>query len=221
MEVACPLCQVPNRILMPAGAETLLVKCCQCQRDFEAQASAPAAPAPMYAPPQQASAPPQQASAPPQQASATPEQAPAPQAQPPADVSQQPYSQPGQTAQPPAQPLMTPHYAQPAAPQPVVPVMATPVGMPPQHQVMPTGRVLSLPSTPVRCTCTECGRVIVTAVRHEMGLGSWAVCAGVCCFGAGALSWLGLLPCCLTECQDAHHTCPSCNSPLGVKKFIC
>lgn len=105
-----------------------------------------------------------------------------------------------------------------------MPAGQIPVGMPAAQPLMRPMNHWELPTTPCQVTCPQCGAVGVTAVDYQMGTGPWAVCLGLCCFGVGVVSWAGLLPCCMTECQDAHHYCsnPSCHPRrlIGVKKFL-
>merc|ERR1712139_23352 len=144
----------------------------------------------------------------------------------------QPGTRPaGATIQTMPQPMQAPmgggmpvaqQYAQPATIPVAQPVMM-PAGQDPrQMQALPlvAGGQMMLPPTPVQCTCPACGQVVLSAVDHQMGTGSWVVCLGVCCLGGGLLSWAGLLPCCMQDCQDAYHSCPNCHHQIGVKKFL-
>lgn len=210
MDVACPNCQAENRIEMPAGETAMMVKCFKCGADFQAQASASFVKtrdlptnAPSHAPQPSAPAPPQ-----PQQ-------------------FVQPVPVEPLPVQPvPVEPVFLPVKVQPVqaqmAPYNAPSIMAQPVALQPAGRTVLPMVAASLPNTPVQVTCTACQRVVVTSVKHEMGLGSWIVCAGLCCFGVGvACPCAGLLPCCMTQCQDAYHRCPSCGNHLGVNKFIC
>lgn len=73
---------------------------------------------------------------------------------------------------------------------------------------------------PIEVICPRCGHHDMTAVKYEMGTGSYAVGCAVCVCGVGAFSLMGLLPCFLKDCQDTVHSCRSCKRHLGTKKFI-
>lgn len=77
-----------------------------------------------------------------------------------------------------------------------------------------------LPKESMDVICPNCQRQVFTDVKHRMGSGSWALTCAICLFGAGAFSWLGVMPCCLKDCQDSHHSCPECKAPLGTRKFL-
>lgn len=112
-----------------------------------------------------------------------------------------------------AAPAAADRVAQPGAPA-AQPMTA------PQPVVMNAHSAVTAASGPVLVTCPRCNSQVTTQVNHEMGTGSWATCACLCCFGVGVLSCAGLLPCCVKECQDAHHQCPACREKLGTKTFL-
>ena len=66
---------------------------------------------------------------------------------------------------------------------------------------------------PQSMKCPLCRKHIVTHVEYEVGNES--------CYGALILAFCGcfcgccLLPFCLTECQDAVHSCPECRVIIG------
>jgi len=70
---------------------------------------------------------------------------------------------------------------------------------------------------PVQGVCPACKQQVVTIVSHEFGSGSLATSCCLCCFCAMIG---GLIPCCISDCQDAHHRCPKCQKEVGVKKFL-
>lgn len=61
--------------------------------------------------------------------------------------------------------------------------------------------------------CPSCGIEINTKTRKTPGLIAYVSGFLIAVFGC----WLGccLIPCCIDECMDIHHTCPSCGSYLG------
>lgn len=118
---------------------------------------------------------------------------------------------------------------QPGAPPPMPPPR------PAEQQADAAGPELQLPAQmpmiyepkceaswhPQELVCPHCKQDVTTEIQHDMGSGSYALCICGCCCGLGVLSWLGLLPCCIKSCQDAHHHCPKCQAELGTKVFLC
>merc|ERR1712216_569211 len=113
---------------------------------------------------------------------------------------------------PAAQPMMAA-----VPPQPVAYVQVTAQGARQVQLINP----VSLDHAPAQVACRHCGLVVVTDVHHQMGCGSWALAAGLCCFGVGVVSWAGILPCCMNDCKNADPYCPSCGNLIGTKKFLC
>merc|ERR1711931_540158 len=93
----------------------------------------------------------------------------------------------------------------PAYPQPV-----------PVVQVVQAQPVLSF--DPSMVTCPFCQQNVQTQVNYETGLLTYLAAGGLLLFGC----WLGccLIPCCINDCKDAQHTCPSCHKIIGIKKRI-
>jgi len=216
MSVPCPICNEINTFQMPLGTDRLVVKCFKCNADFESVAEAQASPAATAAAVPVAQ----------QQMTAQP----VPAAMAPLEQWHSVESgvvtgvrlQSGVVTAVPMQAVAT----QPVAVQPLA---VTLVGI--EARALPNGELQGLPETPTQITCPRCARVVVSSVKYEMGTGSWVMCLGVCCLGWlfaclsnvlcwACISWLGFLPCCLNQCQDAHHQCPACYGPIGSKKFL-
>jgi len=216
MDVTCPSCGGGNRIHFPPGANTLMVKCGSCGTDFQAEG----APPPTSAPPPVAPA---------TMPVAIPVVMPVvvPVAMPvtalmkpqPIPVAMPGSPQPIPVAMPvPQQSPMVAKYAQPMlVPQPAMQQQGQ------MNAQMVPAQTMVLPAQAVQCTCPNCHQVVQSAVTYEMGTGSWLIVFGLCffgCFVAGFGAILGLLPCCVNDCQDAHHHCPRCNAQIGTKKFL-
>ncbi|XP_023219694.1 lipopolysaccharide-induced tumor necrosis factor-alpha factor homolog [Centruroides sculpturatus] len=70
--------------------------------------------------------------------------------------------------------------------------------------------------TPVQTLCPNCRNTVVTSTVKESGgctyLAAFAVCLICCpCF------WIPLV---IDTCKDTIHTCPNCNSTLGISKAL-
>ncbi|CAF4255445.1 unnamed protein product [Rotaria socialis] len=68
---------------------------------------------------------------------------------------------------------------------------------------------------PVRTTCPQCRKVVMSQVTETIGLGTWLL----------ALILLLLPPLCfipffVKACKDKEHRCPNCSNVLGVKKVV-
>mmetsp|Transcript_99622 Transcript_99622/g.181733 ORF Transcript_99622/g.181733 Transcript_99622/m.181733 type:complete len:265 (+) Transcript_99622:70-864(+) len=250
MRAACPSCGTQNEFSLPPGVHLAQTSCVACNTAFQVQGDqgptpAMTPPAPGTAPylPQNNEAPPAMMSMSPAPATAVPAAVatspvfPQPQLAPPlGPQGAQPFyhhNRPfahtltrldaGISAPQYAQPVMQPPNAMAMPLQPgqnVQPANAMAMPLQPGQNVVREMNVLSLPSSPVQLTCPGCGSVVMTQVRHEMGAGSWVTCLSVCILGSGACSCLGLLPCCMKECQDTIHACPRCHQMLGTKKFL-
>ena len=70
---------------------------------------------------------------------------------------------------------------------------------------------------PQNYLCSFCNQNVVTEVNYDLGLGSWIVIGALCIFTVGVF---GLIPCCVSSCQDAVHRCPNCRRVVGKKKFL-
>lgn len=61
--------------------------------------------------------------------------------------------------------------------------------------------------------CPSCGTEITTKTNTTPGL--IAYISGFLIAALGCFFGCCLIPCCIDECMDVHHTCPSCGSYLG------
>ncbi|CAF0882384.1 unnamed protein product [Adineta ricciae] len=71
---------------------------------------------------------------------------------------------------------------------------------------------------PQAAQCSACRQQIVTNVRYECGGGTWLFAFLICIFG-GVLGCC-FIPFCVSSCQDAVHTCPACQAPVGRKNVL-
>lgn len=71
---------------------------------------------------------------------------------------------------------------------------------------------------PMRVICPICNAHIMTETHSTPGLLTY-VLSGALCFLAGYLLCC-LIPCCVRECKDIEHRCPSCQHKLGLFKRI-
>ncbi|KAK3097223.1 hypothetical protein FSP39_007686 [Pinctada imbricata] len=62
----------------------------------------------------------------------------------------------------------------------------------------------SFRDTPLRCTCPNCGQVILSNLTYEVGVYTVVVCI-----------ILPIIPCFLNGCKDVVHHCPACHHRLG------
>lgn len=71
---------------------------------------------------------------------------------------------------------------------------------------------------PVNVTCQQCRQAVVTRVSYETGTLTWLICGAIALFGC----WLGccFIPFCIDGCKDVRHTCPNCNTTVGVYRRI-
>lgn len=72
--------------------------------------------------------------------------------------------------------------------------------------------------SPMNITCPQCRQNVVTRTSYETGTLTWLVCGGLALFGC----WLGccLIPFCVDGCKDVRHSCPNCNTSVGVYRRI-
>lgn len=65
-------------------------------------------------------------------------------------------------------------------------------------------------------TCPQCHAEISTHTETEAGTRAYVASGILVLFGC----WLGccLIPCCMADCMDVNHTCPSCRAYLGRYK---
>jgi len=67
-------------------------------------------------------------------------------------------------------------------------------------------------------TCGRCGALVMTETCVRPGLLTYLLCSALillsCVWGCC------LIPCCIPECQDVDHRCPSCSAHLGTFKRL-
>lgn len=71
---------------------------------------------------------------------------------------------------------------------------------------------------PQRFNCPNCNAYVMTETHSTPGLLTY-ILSGALCFLAGYLLCC-LVPCCVRECKDIEHRCPSCQYKLGLFKRI-
>ncbi|XP_003739526.1 lipopolysaccharide-induced tumor necrosis factor-alpha factor homolog [Galendromus occidentalis] len=131
-----------------------------------------------------------------------------------------------EASQPPLYPQMPPMDPPPpytphpgfAVPQPqAVPQPAAPgVTVPPRVDIHVIRARMGPHSQQV--TCGRCGALIMTETHVRPGLLTYLLCSALIllsCFWGCCL-----IPCCIPECQDVDHRCPSCNAHLGTYKRL-
>ncbi|XP_046573737.1 lipopolysaccharide-induced tumor necrosis factor-alpha factor homolog isoform X2 [Haliotis rubra] len=66
--------------------------------------------------------------------------------------------------------------------------------------------------------CPHCMAHVMTNTDYQAGGLTWLAAGLICLFGC----WLGccLIPFCINDLQDVHHTCPNCNRLVGVCKRL-
>ncbi|XP_064481150.1 LITAF domain-containing protein-like isoform X2 [Ornithodoros turicata] len=103
------------------------------------------------------------------------------------------------------------------APPPYQPTAPPPAGFapPPPQPAVPRIVVLSQWGPyPVQATCPNCGATVLTSTSSTPGLLTWLLSGALVLLGC----WFGccLVPCCVAECQDVEHHCPSCKRHLAT-----
>ena len=68
---------------------------------------------------------------------------------------------------------------------------------------------------PVRTTCPQCRKAVMSNVTHQVGLGTWLLSLLLC-----LLFPLCIIPFFVNSCKDVQHTCPNCGNILGLKKVV-
>lgn len=119
-----------------------------------------------------------------------------------APIQMQPKDYPTATAPPPPG-LHTPNSSNVQTQQPMIIYSTTPVSYGPY---------------PMRFTCTNCNAQVMTETHSKPGLLTY-ILSGMCLFLAPYLCCC-LVPCCVRECKDIEHRCPSCQHKLGLFKRI-
>jgi len=121
-----------------------------------------------------------------------------------------PPQQPG-TYYPPQQPgtfVQQPPGYQCLPGQPGVPVVGTTI-------LVTTGPQNS--RAPTNCICPKCQQNIVTQVSYETGSAAW-ILFGIICLLGGWVFCLCLIPFCINDLKDVHHTCPNCKHLIAICK---
>merc|ERR1712130_795715 len=68
---------------------------------------------------------------------------------------------------------------------------------------------------PVTMTCPHCQKNITTAPTTSVGWFAWLIGLGIFTLSGGFLCPCAFIPCCIDDCKDFTHRCPSCNRVLG------
>lgn len=73
--------------------------------------------------------------------------------------------------------------------------------------------IVQLGSGATHTICPHCHGEIDTIARTEPGMIAYISGVVIALLGC----WFGccLIPCCIDECMDVHHTCPNCKAYLG------
>ena len=110
---------------------------------------------------------------------------------------------------------------QPQQNQQVIPqAVQQPQGQPIQRPIQQPQRIMvarRFGIAPMRCHCPRCNKMVVSYTREVSGLGTWAICCGLCVIGCWPCC---LIPFCVPDCKDVEHHCPICRSLLGAKKLF-
>ncbi|KAL4426775.1 hypothetical protein ABPG74_006572 [Tetrahymena malaccensis] len=70
---------------------------------------------------------------------------------------------------------------------------------------------------PVQTTCHNCKKTLTTTVTSKAGSGTWMMSLILCLFTCCCC-----IPFCIDSCKDKVHTCPDCQTQLGVLEYkIC
>ena len=115
--------------------------------------------------------------------------------------------------------------AAPMMPVAGTPVMGTPAGptviiQQPVAPVMPVAPQMPtfFGRHPANITCPTHGTPSTTNISHEVGLGTWAICCGLCLVGCD----LGccFIPFCISDAKDVKHHCGNCGRYVGERKLL-
>ncbi|CAL1277588.1 unnamed protein product [Larinioides sclopetarius] len=83
------------------------------------------------------------------------------------------------------------------------------------HSVVITPPVM-LSNQPMRVTCGNCQRAVMTTTTRENGACAYISTLFIC-FLCCPCFWI---PLCLDSCKDVHHSCPGCGARLGTYKKL-
>lgn len=111
----------------------------------------------------------------------------------------------GYPAPPPGQ---QPGYAPPPAGYPPPQGQTTVVAQPVAVVAVPCIR-----ESPVRVSCPSCRADVMTATTFETGTMTWLLVGILCIIGCWPCC---LIPFCVDGCKDVIHTCPNCQTQVGV-----
>uniref|UniRef100_A0A3Q3LJT9 LITAF domain-containing protein n=1 Tax=Mastacembelus armatus TaxID=205130 RepID=A0A3Q3LJT9_9TELE len=78
--------------------------------------------------------------------------------------------------------------------------------------------VTPLGDSPVQIFCPKCHQTVLTKVDYTPGLLTYLFCGGL--FFCGFVLGCCLIPFCVDRLRNAKHTCPTCNTVLGVYKRL-
>ncbi|EAR87984.1 LITAF-like zinc ribbon domain protein (macronuclear) [Tetrahymena thermophila SB210] len=67
---------------------------------------------------------------------------------------------------------------------------------------------------PFQTTCHHCKKTSTTKVTSKAGYGTWTMCSIFC-----VLTGCGCIPFFINNCKDKIHTCPNCQTQLGVFRY--
>ena len=74
---------------------------------------------------------------------------------------------------------------------------------------------------PTSYNCHVCHTQQVTRTSHEIGLLTWIIVGVLCLFLLPfGLCPFALIPLCIPATMDVVHTCPNCNSQVGVYRRL-
>merc|ERR1712179_22212 len=68
---------------------------------------------------------------------------------------------------------------------------------------------------PIAMTCPHCQQSITTTTSTSVGGCAWVTGLAIFFFSGGACCPCAFIPCCVDDCLDYTHSCPSCNRVLG------
>ncbi|CAF1192805.1 unnamed protein product [Adineta steineri] len=72
--------------------------------------------------------------------------------------------------------------------------------------------------SPMHTQCPRCHQQIITNVQYETGGGTWLIAFLICLFGG--VFGCCLIPLCITDCQDAIHSCPACHNHIARRNVF-
>merc|ERR1712112_573636 len=70
---------------------------------------------------------------------------------------------------------------------------------------------------PIAMTCPHCQQSITTTTSTSVGGFAWVAGGVLCLFGCWPCA---CIPCCVDDCLDFNHNCPSCNRVLGTYRRL-